>query len=211
MQYVTPVLWLLGLTFLTLAWLGVILSLSMMARGLIGRVGVEERDVSMTSGRRPLGMWGHGLIAGTIGYGVIVVFYLVLNLVQSRNVFFTPNALGRSLLGTSASGQGVEVAPLLVYNGLHLVVFLALGLAAAWLLLESGRHPKVWYLAFVLLLALFLHLVGVVVVLAAPAGEAVPAWSVVTASLTAALAMGVYLLASQPRILEAIRSADLES
>lgn len=209
MQYVTPMLWVLGLVFLTLAWLGIILSLSMLARGVIGRVGKFETEGPAAEGR-PLGVWRHGLVAGALGYAVIVVFYLALNLLQSRNPFFTPNVLGRSLLGTPVQGEGVDVAALLVYNGLHLVVFLALGLAAAWLLLESGRHPKVWYLAFVLLLAVFMHLVGVVVVLAAPAGEAVPAWSVVTASLTAALAMGVYLLMSEPRILEAIRRVDLE-
>jgi hypothetical protein len=91
------------------------------------------------------------------------------------------------------------------------VVFLALGLAAAWLLLESGRHPKIWYLGLVLLLAVFFHLVGIVMMLAAPSGGAVSSWSVVTASAVAALAMGVYLLASQPQLLEAVRTADLES
>jgi hypothetical protein len=60
-------------------------------------------------------------------------------------------------------------------------------------------------------MAVFFHLIGIVLTLAAPASEAVPAWSVVTASAAAALAMGVYLLVSQPQILRALRVADLES
>lgn len=212
MDYATTLLWLLGLAFLTLAWVGIVMSVSLMAKGLVGRaLDVERRRESMPPAKRPLGVWGRGLIAGAIGYAVIVAFYVALNLAQSRNVFFTPNALGRSLLGVSGQGEGVDVGLLLVYNGLHLVVFLALGLAAAWLIRESGRHPKIWYLGLVLALAVFFHLIGIVLTLAAPAGEAVPAWSVVTASATAALAMGVYLLVSQPQILRALRVADLES
>ncbi|HWC06853.1 MAG TPA: hypothetical protein VG799_06355 [Gemmatimonadota bacterium] len=212
MEALTPVLWVLGLAFLTLAWLGIVLSLSMVARGVIESVlRVQERPRDVKTEGRPLSVWVHGLIAGSIGYGVVVVFYVVLNLLQGRSPFSTPTALGRSLLGTRALTDGVEIAPLLVYNGLHLVVFLVLGLAAAWLMLESGRHPKIWYLAFVLLLALFFHLVGGVVMLAGPSEGLVSVWSVVVASAIAALAMGIYLLASQPQILAAVRLADLES
>ena len=64
MQYVTPLLWLLGLAFVTLAWLGVILSLSMLARGLIGRAGQVDEGALPITGRRPMGVWGHGLITG---------------------------------------------------------------------------------------------------------------------------------------------------
>ena len=212
MEYATTFLWVLGLAFLTLAWLGIVMSVSLMARGLVGRgLDFERRRESIPPAKRPLGVWARGLIAGAIGYAVTVVFYVALNLAQSRNVFFTPNALGRSLLGESGQGEGLDVGLLLVYNGLHLAVFMALGLAAAWLIRESGRHPKIWYLGLVLALAVFFHLIGVVLMLAAPSGDAVPAWSVVTASGVAALAMGVYLLVSQPQILRAVRLADLES
>jgi hypothetical protein len=61
------------------------------------------------------------------------------------------------------------------------------------------------------LLALFFHLVGGVVMLAGPSEGLVSVWSVVVASAIAALAMGIYLLASQPQILAAVRLADLES
>jgi hypothetical protein len=212
MEYATTLLWVLGLAFLTLAWLGIVLSVSLMVRGFVGRaIDLERRRESVPLAKRPLGVWARGLIAGAIGYAVTVVFYIALNLAQSRNAFFTPNALGRSLLGVSGPGEDLDVGLLLVYNGLHLVVFLALGLAAAWLIRESGRHPKIWYLGLVLALAVFFHLVGIVLMLAAPSGGAVPAWSVVTASAAAALAMGVYLLVSQPQILRAVRLADLES
>ena len=72
--------------------------------------------------RRP-GFWRHGLFAGIIGYAVVVLFYVVLNLVQNRNVFFTPHALGRSILGHPVQAGVTEPGPILIYNGLHLVVF----------------------------------------------------------------------------------------
>jgi hypothetical protein len=210
MEYTTTLLWLLGLAFLTLAWLGIAVSVFVMGRGFFGRMVARESALPSASAENRLDIWRHGLIAGAIGYVVVVVLYVILNLAESRNAFFTPDALGRSLLGAPLQGEGLAVGPLLVYNGLHLVVFLALGLAAAWVLWESGRHPKVWYLGLVLLLAVFFHLVGVVVMLAAPSEGAVPAWSVVAASAAAALTMGFYLVASEPRILQVIRMADLE-
>lgn len=125
-------------------------------------------------------------------------------------MFLTPSLLGESLLGTPVGGA-IEAAPVLIYNGLHLVVFLGLGLAAAWLLLESERHPKIWYLAFVLLLALFLHAIGFVLWLAAPAATAIPSWSVVFAGAAAGATMAGYLLFSRPQAVEVLRTADLEA
>lgn len=209
MSILIVLLWLLGLGFLVILWTAVAASLFEMVRGALGRRPGVEVPIRVASEGAPA-TWSRGLVAGAIGYAVVVVLYAALNLLGGENVFLTPALLGQSLLGRPV-GEAIAAGPVLVYNGLHLVVFLGLGLAAAWLLLESERHPKIWYLVFVLLLALFLHAIGFVIWLAAPAGSAIPPWSIVISSAGAGIAMATYLLAVRPETLAALRRADLEA
>lgn len=202
-------LWLLGLAFLVILWTALAASLFEMVRGFLGRRWGLEVPIRGSAEGAP-GTWSRGLVAGAIGYAVVVVLYAALNAISGESVFLTPALLGQSLLGRPV-GEAIAAGPVLVYNGLHLVVFLALGLTAAWLLLESEHHPKIWYLAFVLLLAVFLHAIGFVLWLAAPAGAAIPPWSIVIASAGAGIAMATYLLAARPETLAALRRADLEA
>lgn len=152
-----------------------------------------------------------GTIAGSIGYAVVVVFYGLLNVAAGRSVFHSAAALGHALLGTLPASGAVEpaAAPVLVYNGLHLVVFLGLGMALAWLALELERHPKIWYLVLGVGMLLFFHLVAGLWALTYRISEAVPLWSVPVASALAGLAMGGYLWAVHPRLRREL-GADLE-
>lgn len=73
-----------------------------------------------------------GVAAGLLGYLAVVVIFAVLDLGQGLGLFHTPRALGTALLGRSL--DPVEpLAAILAYNGLHLVVSLVMGLAAAYL------------------------------------------------------------------------------
>lgn len=208
MSIVVTLLWFLGIAFLVILWMSFAASIIEIGYGILGRRGLAARSEGAREGFSEL--WRRGLVAGAIGYAVVVVIYAGLNAIAGRSVFLTPSLLGESLLGKPVGGA-IEAAPVLIYNGLHLVVFLGLGMAAAWLLLESGRHPKIWYLAFVLLLALFLHAIGFVLWLSAPAGSVIPGWSVVIAGAVAGVAMATYLLFSAPRTMAVLRAADLEA
>lgn len=202
MSVVVMVLWLFGLGFIAILWLGFAASLFEIMHGVI------SREPSGTGGAPKT--WGRGLIAGAMGYAIVVMIYGGLNLVAGRNVFLTPALLGESLMGRAVGGA-IDPAPVLVYNGLHLAVFLAIGIAAAWLLLEAERHPKLWYPGFVLLLVVFFHAIAIVLWIAAPAASAVPAWSIVFSSAIAGIIMAMYLLYSRPETLALLRRADLES
>ena len=82
-------------------------------------------------GRRAL--W-EGLVAGAIGYAVVALFFVVVNVMQGWRAFHTAEALGLALFygGVPAAGAG-HAGPVIAYNGFHLVLFLVLGMGAAWL------------------------------------------------------------------------------
>lgn len=76
-----------------------------------------------------------GFIAGLLGYAAVVLLFAFVNLASMRGIFATPEALGRAILGTTdrAAGPGGAMAPILAFNGLHLLVSLALGMLVAFL------------------------------------------------------------------------------
>ncbi|MDX1624689.1 MAG: hypothetical protein R3199_12005 [Gemmatimonadota bacterium] len=163
--------------------------------------------------RRRESVWAQGLVAGAIGYLVVVVFYAAFNLATGRPLFLTAEVLGLALLGerSGASAATGNPAPIAVYNGLHLVVFLALGFASAWLVEETERHPSIWYLAVSLALFVLFHIFGAVAGFAAPVREAVPIWSVLVATLSAVTAMAIHLWKAHPALAGKVESVgDLE-
>lgn len=146
----------------------------------------------------------NGLVAGTLGYAVIVVFFAVVNVARGRSPLFTAAALGSALLGEPSTA--ISAAPIAVFNGLHLCAFLVLGAAAAWLSGLVERRPQLWYLLFFLGVAIFFHLFGVVAALAAPAGDAVPLVHVLLASLLALAAMSAWLWRAYPDVVSGVRA-----
>ena len=84
----------------------------------------------MTEERRRLIQ--EGFVAGLLGYGAVVVLFGILNLAAGESPFHTASLLGSALLGSSLDQAG-ELGPVLAYNGLHLVVSVLLGTAAAFL------------------------------------------------------------------------------
>lgn len=148
-----------------------------------------------------------GLVTGAIGYAVVVVFYAAVNLLAGRAVWHTADLLGRALLGEAATFP----ATIFVYNGLHLLVFLGLGVAATWLVEETERHPRLWYIVLSLALFVFMHIFGAVAAFAAPVREALPVWSILLASLAAAVAMGAFLWRTHPDLgSEIVRDGEFE-
>jgi len=63
---------------------------------------------------------------------------------------------------------------------------------------ETERPPKLWYLVFSLALFVFLHIFGALVAFAAPVQEALPTWTILTASLISAAAMVASLWRTHP-------------
>jgi hypothetical protein len=144
-----------------------------------------------------------GLITGLIGYAVIVLFYGIINVVTGQSFFATAARLGAGLV--SPAGSGGAAGAVLAFNGLHVLVFLVVGLVAAWLVMQMERHPSFF------VLALFIGVAGLFAVMAAflsfasKSGVELPIASVFAANLLAGAAMGAYLLKAHPRLWAEIR------
>ena len=86
----------------------------------------------MTETRRRV--FREGLIAGVLGYLAVVALFAVADITSGEGLLHTPQMLGSALLGDVLDPG--SAAPILAYNGLHLLVSLALGLGASFL---AGR------------------------------------------------------------------------
>lgn len=153
-----------------------------------------------------------GFVAGLLGAAIVAVFFGLADVFGGHSPFYTVNHLGRVLVGTPAAGEpGSAAGPALAYNGLHLLVFLALGFVLAWLTAKTEQHPAFWYLAFFGLVAAFIYDFFFVMIIAGPTGG-LPWGEVAAASFLAALGMIVYLLRLHPDLRRAAdEGADPES
>ncbi|OGF21705.1 MAG: hypothetical protein A2V63_12875 [Candidatus Eisenbacteria bacterium RBG_19FT_COMBO_70_11] len=143
-----------------------------------------------------------GLVAGVIGYAVVALFFMVVNLVAGRPALFTADVLGLALFyGVADAGaRAIEPGPVLAYNGAHLLVFLLLGLAASWLVFLSERGPQFWYIGLVIFIFILFHMFGAFLLVTEPIRAAISSWSILGASLAADLAMAAYFLATHPQL-----------
>ena len=93
-----------------------------------------------------------GLIAGVLGYAAVALVFVVLNLSQGLSAFFTPDALGRALLGNGGLDPVSPWAGVFAFNALHLAVSIAIGLLAAFIAHWAERDRDLATgLAFVML------------------------------------------------------------
>lgn len=147
-----------------------------------------------------------GLVTGFVGYLVVVLFYGVLNLLTGSGFFHTAAVLGQGLVaGEGAVPAAGEAGAVLAFNGVHVLAFLVIGLVAAWLVMQTEKHPSLFIIVlFAGLAGLFITLGALYVAAAATAGE-LPFWSVVVANLLAGVGMGAYLLRAHPRLWAELR------
>ena len=170
--------------------------------------GWSTRAEGGASPESPGGLAWEGFVAGLIGYATIIVLYALGNLLGGEWVLHTPTVLGSAILGqplpdpVSAAGP----APIFVYNGLHLMAFLAVGFASAWLVWEVESHPAEWYLAFFAFVMIFMFSLVTVFAVAIPVLDAFPTGSVVWANLAAAAAVGIYLARRHRGLLARVES-----
>jgi hypothetical protein len=141
-----------------------------------------------------------GIYTGLIGYLTIVILFAIADPLRGRPLFYTPALLGSTLFYGlhDPADLVVRAGPVIAYNGAHLVVFLILGMIAAWLAYFSERGPQLWYLGFVFLIFVLFHVVVVMYIVTESVRATMPMWMVGGATLVAAIAMVTYLLLVHP-------------
>lgn len=145
---------------------------------------------------------GQGLVAGFIGFVTVAVVFAVVNVGMGRSPFHTSALLGAALFygATDPAQVAVTPAPVLSYNGLHLLVFLAFGIVAAGLAGMADRGQQLWYVALFFFIFLSFHLEGAVQLFAAPMRPVLSDTAIWGAGIAAAAAMAAYLLWRHPKI-----------
>lgn len=155
-------------------------------------------------------VWWQGFVTGLIGYAAVALFFGVVNVLSGESFFYTAALLGHTLLGTDVASTGdvVQAAPVFAYNGVHLLLFLAFGFVASWLVEEAERHPVFWYLIFFAFLWGMFYNVALVVLFTLPVAEAAVPWgTIVAANLFAGIGMAAYLGRRHPGFTRAVEAA----
>ena len=138
-----------------------------------------------------------GVIAGLIGAAIVAIWFLFMDAV-TRLPLYTPTVLGEGLLlreqGLASNvGEQASLKLTLIYSGLHGLVFMVLGVIAAYLLLLPKRKLHLGIVLIVLFAVLELGFVGTAFVVAKPVLDEL-AWPVVlTGNFLAAAGMACYL------------------
>ena len=148
-----------------------------------------------------------GLVSGLIGYATVVVIVGVLNVAMGRSLFHTAALFGSAMfygLEDPASLR-IEAGPILAYNMVHVLTFLAVGMLASWLVSLAERFPAAQYLILVVLIFVAFHVFVALLLFAGPLlGGA--AWLIVGVSgVAAAGLMGWYLLKTHPLLQQELR------
>ncbi len=151
-----------------------------------------------------------GLIAGCIGYAVVVLMVSTVDLMQGRSPFYTAAALGSWLFYGVQDPAQLTVAPepVLAYNGVHLFVFLALGLRMGWLAQLAERGPQLWFIAAAVFVVVMPHAFGFPIWFSGLISQVLSFWLIVIAASLASLAMGAYFWFTHPMIRARATDAD---
>jgi len=141
-----------------------------------------------------------GFLSGVIGGLTVAIFFLVVDLVGGRP-FFTPSLLGSVLfLGESvATVNAVDAPMVMAYTGLHFLLFVAVGMAAAFAVREFEVHPHVGVLLVILFVCFEASFIGISTALMPGVIGALGTTLVAIANLLSAAAMATYLLWRHPR------------
>ncbi|MDO8501921.1 MAG: hypothetical protein Q7S20_08750 [Gemmatimonadaceae bacterium] len=151
-----------------------------------------------------------GLVVGLIAYVSVAVFYSAFDLLASRGTLYTVDLLGKAvfqgLRDPSILQFPTQLDPTAIfwYNGLHLLISLAIGLIVTGLVDHAERHPSQGFLVLSAIAAGFVVTILAVGLLTTPMRPVLPWWSIVVANSLAVLLAGSYLLQKRAGLLRRI-------
>ena len=148
-----------------------------------------------------------GLIAGLIGYLCTAIFFMAASVLAGKSPFHIAALLGGVLFYGLHDPSQIVVWPgvVLAYNGVHLIIFLLLGLIAAWLAYMSERGPEFWYIGLILFILVLFHVYGIVQMFSEAFRAFIPVWVSFGGTFVASIAMAAYLLWARPQLRVEVR------
>lgn len=154
-----------------------------------------------------------GITVGLIAYMAVAVFYSIFDVLAARGTLYTVNLLGRAVFrglrdpGVLQYPVRLDLAAIFLYNALHLVVSLAIGLVVVRLIVQAERRPSHAPAVLLLIVAGFLVTVAGVGWLSTPIRPVLPWWSILVANTVAVIPAAIYLIRKRPGVERRLLSA----
>lgn len=145
-----------------------------------------------------------GVVVGLIAYVSVAVFFSVFDLLAARGTLYTVDLLGKAVFrglrdpGVLLFPSQPDLTAIFWYNGLHLLVALAIGLIVTRLVEQAKRHPPQANLVLFTIVAGFIVTIIGVGLLTNAMRPVLPWWSIVMANALATFVAGAYLLRKRP-------------
>ena len=141
-----------------------------------------------------------GLFAGLLGYGTVVVLFALFNLLAGRSPFYTPAMFGAVLFYGLEDPAALEVTPgpVLAYNMVHVLGYLAIGMVGSWLISKAEKYPVARFVVLFVVLFVAGHLYAALLIFAEPLLAGGAWWQILVASVASAGVMGWWLLGQHP-------------
>ena len=152
-----------------------------------------------------------GLFAGLLGYGTVVVLFALINVLAGQSPFYTPAMFGGVLFYGLSDPSALQITPgpVLAYNMVHVLAFLALGFVASWLVAKAERYPVFRYAVLFVLIFVGAHIYAALLLFGQSLLTGGAWWQIGVVSLAAAVVMGWYLLRLHPALREGLTTLPL--
>lgn len=136
-----------------------------------------------------------GFLSGVIGGTTVALLFLIVDLLQGQP-FFTPSLLGQIFLQGADPATVTSVSPPMVvaYTAVHMALFVAAGMAAAYAVSEFETRPHVGVVLLLLFLCFEAAFLGFAIAFAPGLIGTLGGLEVAIANLLSAGAMAGYLL-----------------
>jgi len=157
----------------------------------------------MTPGTRTM---REGFVVGLIAYVAVAAFYACFDLLAARGSLYTLDLLGKAVFRGLRDPAVLQLpiqpdlGSMALYNALHLVISLTIGLIVTWLAAQAERRPEQAHLAGVTIVTGFFVTILGVGLLTVPFRPVLPWWSIVVANSLAVLLAGGYLIQRHPAV-----------
>ncbi|MBI3127984.1 MAG: hypothetical protein HYZ11_10295 [Candidatus Tectomicrobia bacterium] len=150
-------------------------------------------------------VYEEGMAGGLIGAATIALWFFLLDLYQGRPLF-TPSVLGTALFRggvDAASAQSVPVSfeMVITFTWVHTLVFVAIGVAAAWLIRLAERDPNYGFGIFLLFVFFEFGFIAVSSIFAEGVVHALTVPAILAGNFLAAAAMGAFFWRRHPGML----------
>jgi len=133
-----------------------------------------------------------GLVAGFIGFAASAGLLAIVGLAEGGTPFLIPAMLGSAVFFSGAAST--EAAAVLAYNGLHLVTFVALGVALAGMVRLAARERDGWYPLSLGFLFVAVHALALPLLFTDVVDAVLPVWLLLVTTVLTFAAMAAWLI-----------------